>query len=135
MNLFSDIRVLVISALEAMVAEGVLPSGLDFSAVAVEPPRDALHGDMATNAAMVLSKPAGIVPRTIAEDLAPRLMADGRVAATNTRSGTVSIFRDGRLEHSFGAYGSGEGEFVRPHDIDASPDRIPVGCFAVTLQL
>ncbi len=80
MNLFSDIRVLVISALEAMVAEGVLPSGLDFSAVAVEPPRDALHGDMATNAAMVLSKPAGIVPRTIAEDLAPRLMADGRVA-------------------------------------------------------
>ena len=34
----------------------------------------------------------------------------------------MSIFRDGRLEHSFGAYGSGEGEFVRPHDIDASPD-------------
>lgn len=79
MNLFSDIRALVIGSLEAMVAEGALPAGLDFSAVAVEPPRDAAHGDMATNAAMVLAKPAGANPRAIAEALAAKLAADPRV--------------------------------------------------------
>ena len=79
MNLFSDIRALVIGSLEAMVGEGALPAGLDFSAVAVEPPRDAAHGDMATNAAMVLAKAAGANPRAIAETLAVKLAADPRV--------------------------------------------------------
>ena len=79
MNLFADIRALVIAELEAMVAEGALPGGLDMTNVAVEPPRDAAHGDMATNAAMVLAKPAGQPPRAIAEALAPRLAADARV--------------------------------------------------------
>ncbi|WP_204114051.1 arginine--tRNA ligase [Shimia biformata] len=73
MNLFSDIRVAVIGALEQMVAEGTLPAGLDFGNVAVEPPRDAAHGDMATNAAMVLAKPAKMKPRDIAEALAAKL--------------------------------------------------------------
>ncbi|RLJ58997.1 arginyl-tRNA synthetase [Litoreibacter meonggei] len=80
MNLFSDIRTVVIASLEAMVAEGLLPEGLDFANVAVEPPRDAAHGDMATNAAMVLAKPAKKNPREIAEALAGKLMADARVA-------------------------------------------------------
>lgn len=80
MNLFSDLRTLVIAALEAMVSEGRLPAGLDMTNVAVEPPRDPAHGDMATNAAMVLAKPAGLSPRAIAEDLATRLAADPRVA-------------------------------------------------------
>ena len=79
MNLFNDIRALVIRSLEDMAAEGTLPAGLDLSAVAVEPPRDAAHGDMATNAAMVLAKPAGMQPRAIAEALAARLLADSRV--------------------------------------------------------
>lgn len=79
MNLFSDIRALVIDSLGAMQADGTLPAGLDFSAVAVEPPRDAAHGDMATNAAMVLAKPAGMQPRAIAEALAAKLSADSRV--------------------------------------------------------
>ena len=83
MNLFSDIRDLVIAALESMVADGSLPAGLDFAAVAVEPPRDALHGDMATNAAMVLAKPAALQPRVIAESLAARLMADPRIAGAD----------------------------------------------------
>ncbi|THD83150.1 arginine--tRNA ligase [Aliigemmobacter aestuarii] len=80
MNLFSEIRALVIAQIEAMVAEGALPSGLDLSNVAVEPPRDPAHGDMATNAAMVLAKPAGQQPRPLAEALAARLAADGRIA-------------------------------------------------------
>ena len=79
MNLFSDIRTLVISALDQLVQSGDLPSGLDTANVAVEPPRDPLHGDMATNAAMVLSKPAGLKPREIADKLALVLAADPRI--------------------------------------------------------
>ncbi len=79
MNLFSDIRDLVIASLGEMAGEGTLPKGLDLTAVAVEPPRDAAHGDMATNAAMVLAKPAGLPPRAIAEALAAKLMADPRI--------------------------------------------------------
>jgi arginyl-tRNA synthetase len=81
MNLFTEIRGTVIAALEAMMDADTLPAGLDLSNVAVEPPRDPLHGDMATNAAMVLAKPAGLKPRDIAEDLAARLAEDPRIAS------------------------------------------------------
>ncbi|MDD7971233.1 arginine--tRNA ligase [Roseinatronobacter alkalisoli] len=80
MNLFSDIRALVLDCLQAMVADSALPQGLDFGNVAVEPPRDPAHGDMATNAAMVLAKPAGMKPRDIADALAARLTADDRIS-------------------------------------------------------
>ncbi|WP_323037467.1 arginine--tRNA ligase [Pararhodobacter sp.] len=81
MNLFTDIRALVLDCLENMVRDGDLPEGLDTSNVTVEPPRDAAHGDMATNAAMVLAKPAGLKPRDIAEALAARLIQDPRIEA------------------------------------------------------
>jgi arginyl-tRNA synthetase len=80
MNLFQDLRTLVIAELAAMADAGELPPGLDTSGVAMEPPRDPLHGHMATNAAMVLAKPAGMPPRRIADALAVRLMRDPRVA-------------------------------------------------------
>ena len=83
MNLFADIRALVVAELTAMTAEGTLPQGLDFAHVAVEPPRDAAHGDMATNAAMVLAKPAGLAPRAIADALAARLAKDPRISAAD----------------------------------------------------
>jgi arginyl-tRNA synthetase len=83
MNLFADIRELVVAELQALMAEGVLPAGLDLGAVTVEPPRDAGHGEMATNAAMVLAKPAGMAPRAIADALAARLMEDPRVAGAD----------------------------------------------------
>ena len=79
MNLFAEIRALVINSLTEMVAEGVLPEGLSFDNVAVEPPRDPAHGDMATNAAMVLAKPARTKPRDIADVLAAKLGADDRI--------------------------------------------------------
>ncbi|MBF9032327.1 arginine--tRNA ligase [Rhodobacterales bacterium HKCCE3408] len=79
MNLFTDIHAVVLAALDALESEGVLPAGLDRGNVAVEPPRDAAHGDMATNAAMVLAKPAGMKPRDIADALAVRLQADPRI--------------------------------------------------------
>tara|TARA_R110000796_G_scaffold3023_3_gene11482 strand:+ start:2111 stop:3853 length:1743 start_codon:yes stop_codon:yes gene_type:complete len=83
MNLFADIRTLVLSTLDALVAEGFLPTDLDFDAITVEPPRDASHGDMATNAAMVLAKPAGMKPRDIAEKLAGKLAQDPRITAAD----------------------------------------------------
>ncbi len=81
MNLFSEIRALVLDALTQMQSEGVLPEGLSFDNVAVEPPRDAAHGDMATNAAMVLAKPAKMKPRDIADALAGKLAADERISS------------------------------------------------------
>jgi arginyl-tRNA synthetase len=52
----------------------------DLSRIVVEPPRDASHGDMATNAAMVLAKDAGKKPRELAEAIAEKLRADDKVA-------------------------------------------------------
>jgi arginyl-tRNA synthetase len=81
MTLFADIHAAVLTALDALEAEGTLPTGLDRRNVAVEPPRDPAHGDMATNAAMVLAKPAGMKPRDIAAALAPKLADDPRIAS------------------------------------------------------
>jgi arginyl-tRNA synthetase len=61
--------------LDRMVAAGDLPAGLDRKSVTVEPPRDPGHGDLATNAAMVLAKPAGTNPRALAEKIVAGLSA------------------------------------------------------------
>jgi len=61
------------AVLDALVAAGDLPAGLDRANVTVEPPRDPSHGDLATNAAMVLAKPAGTNPRALAEKIAAEL--------------------------------------------------------------
>ncbi len=81
MNLFTEIRTLVLDAIAALQAEGTLPEGLNTDPVTTEPPRDPLHGDMATNAAMVLAKPARLKPRDIAEALADKLRIDDRIAS------------------------------------------------------
>ncbi|WP_299875049.1 arginine--tRNA ligase [uncultured Sulfitobacter sp.] len=81
MNLFAEIRSLIVTTLEGMVREGALPDGLNFDPITAEPPRDAAHGDMATNAAMVLAKPAGMKPRDIAEALADKLAQDARITS------------------------------------------------------
>jgi arginyl-tRNA synthetase len=73
MNIFHAYQEEVGKLIEGMVAEGGLPAGLDLSRVKVEPPREAAHGDMATNAAMVLAKPAGKNPRQLGEAVADRL--------------------------------------------------------------
>jgi len=69
------------TALDALEAEGALPAGLGRGNVSVEPPRDPSHGDLATNAAMVLAKPAATNPRGLAEQLVARLEADPAVAS------------------------------------------------------
>lgn len=73
MNLFQHFQAEVTRQIDALAAEGALPAGLDTARLTVEPPRDTGHGDITTNAAMVLAKPAGMKPRDIADMLAARL--------------------------------------------------------------
>jgi arginyl-tRNA synthetase len=80
MNLFAEVAARVTAALETLKSEGVLPSDLALPAFDAEPPRDASHGDVAVNAAMVLAKPAGKKPREIAEALKAKLEAASDVA-------------------------------------------------------
>src|SRR5258708_39215241 len=75
-NIFGDVRRLVLAGLDDLVAEGVLPAGLDVARVAVEPPRDPEHGDLATNAAMVL---AGALPRHLDQATNPTLVVAGLI--------------------------------------------------------
>ena len=132
MNLFADIRTRVLTCLDALVAEGVLPAGLDFANVAVEPPRDAAHGDMATNAAMVLAKPAKANPRAIAEALAAKLQEDADIVVAevagpgflNMRlAPTVwhGVLKAALSDASFGQSAMGAGQKVMVEYVSANP--------------
>ena len=133
MMLFADIRALVINALGQMEAAGTLPAGLDFANVAVEPPRDAAHGDMATNAAMVLAKPAGLKPRDIADALAPILMADPRIETADVAGpGFLNLrlsaltWREmlcgiGQARGAYGRVNIGQGSKVNIEYVSANP--------------
>src|ERR1051325_5376831 len=79
-NIFGDFRRLVLAALDGLVTVGALPPGLDFGRVALEPPRDPAHGDLATNAAMVLAGQAKQNPMVIADRL---VVALGRQELTS----------------------------------------------------
>ncbi len=133
MNLFTDIRTLVLEKLAEMEAEGALPAGLERGNVSVEPPRDPAHGDMATNAAMVLARPAGKKPREIAEVLAGKLGEDARISvadvagpgfinlrlAPSVWQGVVkSVLETGR---DFGRTAMGRGQKVNVEYVSANP--------------
>jgi arginyl-tRNA synthetase len=79
-NIFAEMLKRIRRVSDELVAAGDLPAGLDLSRPTVEPPRDKTHGDMATNAAMVLAKDAGKKPRDLAEAYAARLRADALIA-------------------------------------------------------
>jgi len=80
MNVFNVTKDALLDIIGTLSADGTLPPGLDAGRVTMEPPRDPAHGDMATNAAMVLAKPAGLKPRDLAETLAERLRGVAGVA-------------------------------------------------------
>src|SRR3954462_9090389 len=82
-HLFSAVLARVHAVCAALAAEGNWPAGTDFSRVVVEPPRDAAHGDMATNAAMVLAKEAKAKPRDLAEKIAGKLRADDLITSVD----------------------------------------------------
>jgi arginyl-tRNA synthetase len=72
-DIFADFRRLLVAAIEDLIAAGALPAGLDLDRVAVEPPRDPAHGDLASNVALVLARPAGQNPMALAFRLAEAL--------------------------------------------------------------
>src|ERR1041385_1353755 len=97
-NIFGDFRRVLLSALDGLAAEGALPSGLDVSRVAVEPPRDPAHGDLATNAAMVLAGQAKQNPMALAEKIAAALQGRELVSGDYRGSGlSVDAVRPGFL--------------------------------------
>ncbi|RUW48085.1 arginine--tRNA ligase [Mesorhizobium sp. M1A.F.Ca.ET.072.01.1.1] len=81
MNIFADFNARIAKAVEALDLKDKDGGALDLSRIAVEPPRDASHGDLATNAAMVLAKPTGQNPRALAEQLTAALRSDADIAS------------------------------------------------------
>lgn len=92
MNIFQDYKVKITGILEGMMKAGALPAGLDLSRLTVEPPREAAHGDMSTNAAMVLAKAAGKNPKDLGETLAGKIRAlDGVTEVSVAGPGFVNF--------------------------------------------
>lgn len=81
MNIFADFNNRIKNIVEALDLKDASGARPDLSRIAVEPPRDASHGDIASNVAMVLAKPLGTNPRALAETIAAELRRDGDVAA------------------------------------------------------
>lgn len=133
MNLFNHFKLILTQIVADMGRDGVLPEALDTARVSVEPPRDAAHGDIATNAAMVLCKPAAMKPRDLAEALAERLRAvDNVVAVDIAGPGFINLkladeFWHARLTEILGAgrsYGdtdAGAGAAVNVEYVSANP--------------
>ncbi|HEY7747206.1 MAG TPA: arginine--tRNA ligase [Aestuariivirgaceae bacterium] len=133
MNLFSHVHAAVIDAVAQLASEGLLPQGLDLSRIAVEPPRDPNHGDVATNAAMVLAKPAARPPRDVALAMVRILAKHDDIASAEVAGpGFINL----RLKNSFwpellrsilmlgDAYGyskSGEGKKINVEFVSANP--------------
>ena len=133
MNIFAEFRAEVLQALDSLVAEGALPEGLAWDNVAVEPPKDPAHGDLATNAAMVLAKPAKVKPRDLAEKLAEKLAAGASVVSAEVAGPGFLNFRmapglwaraaKAALEagDGFGACDLGRGRTVNVEYVSANP--------------
>ncbi|WP_379922297.1 arginine--tRNA ligase [Erythrobacter sp. R86502] len=82
-TLYTAYTALIETVLTELIADGVLPAGTSFANVTLEPPRDPSHGDLATNAAMVLAKPAGLNPRSLAEAITAKLAAHPSITSAD----------------------------------------------------
>lgn len=131
-HLFADMLQRVHDVCRALAADGALPATVDLARVVVEPPKDASHGDMATNAAMVLAKEAGAKPRDLAEKIAEKLRADALIAKVDIAGpGFINLtlkndawFAALRTVLASATYGSshiGAGEKVNVEYVSANP--------------
>ncbi len=121
------------NALQTLVTEGALPNGISFANVTLEPPRDPSHGDLATNAAMVLAKPAKTNPRALAEQIVERLKAEpGIVSAEIAGPGFINMRLDAGawqaeleaidvLGSDYGRSQMGQGKTVNVEYVSANP--------------
>ena len=83
MNLFTHVRGILIEVLNNLSSQGILPTDTDFSNITVEPPKDTRHGDMATNAAMVLSKLVETRPRELAQIISDSLAKEEIISSVD----------------------------------------------------
>jgi len=132
-NIFVHFRERISSAIEEAAREGAWPQGLDMSRIAVEPPRENAHGDISTNAALVLTKEAGVKPRDFAEKLRPRLASlEGVVSAEIAGPGFINLrladrFWQARLADillagpAYGDSNLGQGRKVNVEYVSANP--------------
>jgi arginyl-tRNA synthetase len=132
-NIFSAVALRIQSASTALISAGHLPAGIDLSRITVEPPRDASHGDMATNAAMVFAKDAGKKPRELAEKYADALRGDGLFAKVDIAgpgfinltlkpAAWTSVLREAvRLGAQYGKNDIGHGVPVNVEYVSANP--------------
>src|SRR5690349_930098 len=132
-NIFAEILDRVRAANEALASAGELPAGIDQSRVVVEPPRDPSHGDMATNAAMVLAKDAGKKPRDLAEAIAAKLRTDPLIAKVDVAGPgfiNLTLHPQAWLDELRGVIGAGldygrsnvgRGEAVNVEYVSANP--------------
>jgi arginyl-tRNA synthetase len=132
MNIFDTYEGRVKAVIDRLAGEGRLPLGLDLSRVVVEPPRDASHGDLASNAAMVLAKDAKTNPRALGELLAEALEREHGVAATAVAGpGFINLTLDRSVFHEvlraavtdadFGRSQLGSGARVNVEYVSANP--------------
>jgi len=133
MNIFADFNERVIKVVEGLDLNDKDGNAVDLTRIAVEPPRDASHGDLATNAAMVLAKPTGQNPRALAEKIAEALRQDKDVAAVDVAGpGFVNMrLTDGfwqlhlqgvlKLGTDFGRSTVGKGTRVNVEYVSANP--------------
>lgn len=133
MNIFSHIRTIVQNSIEDLVAAGQVPDGLDLSRINVEPPRDPDHGDLSTNAAMVIARGAKMKPRDLGELLAKTLTGHADVSEADVAGpGFVNlrledVFWQARLPEILAAgmdYGNsdiGQGQSVNVEYVSANP--------------
>ena len=100
MNIFAEFEARIRGAICELQGSGDLPQELDLSRVSTEPPRDESHGDVSTNVAMILAKPAGKNPREIAQKLAGILMqADDVLDVTIAGPGFINLRLADRFWH------------------------------------
>ncbi|MBM3543839.1 MAG: arginine--tRNA ligase [Alphaproteobacteria bacterium] len=79
MDVFAGFHGRVLAAVQQLKHDGVVPHEASLDGITLEPPKDAFHGDLATNAAMVLAKAAGVPPRQLAERIVPLLASDPHI--------------------------------------------------------
>ena len=132
-TLYAAFAGVIESALAELVSEGVLPAGTSFANVTLEPPRDPAHGDLATNAAMVLAKPAGLNPRALAETITARLAAHPAITSAEIAGpGFINLRLDAgawraelqaiaRLGAAYGRSDMGRGARVNIEYVSANP--------------
>jgi len=133
MDVFAGFHGRVLAALQQLKHDGVVPHEASIEGVTLEPPKDASHGDLATNAAMVLAKPSGLAPRALAERIVPLLASDPHIESVEIAGpGFINLTLAGNFWPSvlrmvleqgdgYGMSAIGKGKVVNVEYVSANP--------------